>query len=110
MLQADEAYVLPVLLRFDGHPEVDELVSTFIASFPYIMFFMSNLHSSSQLVPKVGIGRFWKRYFFVLIQKCSDCIMLPVAASMLLHFDMVSTFRVVTYDIPSLMTYHVTER
>lgn len=24
--QADEAYVLPVLLRFEGHPEVDQQV------------------------------------------------------------------------------------
>lgn len=28
VLQGDEAYVLPVLLRFDGHPEVDDMVST----------------------------------------------------------------------------------
>jgi len=46
VLQADEAYVLPVLLRFDGHPEVDEQVSSFIASLPYIMFFMSNVHQA----------------------------------------------------------------
>lgn len=26
LVQADEAYVLPVLLRFDGHPEVDQQV------------------------------------------------------------------------------------
>lgn len=61
LLQDDDSYILPVLLRFDGQPEVDEQVCTTFDLYlsdtngtklqDFEIFFLFFLYSKSDLCP-----------------------------------------------------------